>query len=41
LTGDGKLDHEKIFAYVEVVMKPDEIKKPLKEGIDKCFKEHG
>jgi len=41
LTPGGKLDHEKIFKYIDQVMKPDEIVKPLKDGIDKCIKEHG
>ncbi|OXA50983.1 uncharacterized protein LOC110853407 [Folsomia candida] len=41
LTAEGKLDHDKIFSYVEMVMKPDEVKKPMKDGIEKCLKEHG
>jgi len=41
LTADGKLNHDKILNYIMDVMKPDEVKVPIKDGIEKCMKEHG
>jgi hypothetical protein len=41
LTSDGMLDHQKILDYINDVMKPDAVKKPLVDGTDKCIKEHG
>ncbi|CAL8125264.1 unnamed protein product [Orchesella dallaii] len=41
LTAAGKLDHDKILNYIMDVMKPDEVKVPLKDGTEKCMKEHG
>ncbi len=41
LLKDGSLDHEKILSYINDIMRPEEVKKPLIEGTDKCIKEHG
>ncbi len=41
LTSDGMLDHQKILDYIQDVMKPDEVKKPLVDGTDQCIKDHG
>ena len=41
MTPEGKLDKPKILDYIEMVMRPDEVKAPLKEGVSKCMEEHG
>ena len=41
MTADGKLDKPKILDYIELIMRPEEVKKPLKDGISKCMEEHG
>jgi len=41
LTKKGGLDHDKILKYITDVMKPDKVKKPLVQGVEKCIKDHG
>lgn len=41
LTDAGGLDHDKIYKYIMDVMKPDKVKKPIVEGVEKCIKDHG
>lgn len=41
LNADGGLDHDKIYNYIMDVMKPDSVKKPIVDGVEKCIKDHG
>lgn len=41
MTAEGKLDKPKILDYIEMVMRPEEVKAPLKAGISKCMDDHG
>jgi len=40
MTPEGKINHEKSLKYIDAVM-PDEFKKELIDGVDKCIKDHG
>ena len=41
MTDDGKLNKPKILDYIDMVMRPEEVKGLLKDGISKCMEEHG
>ncbi|CAG7830265.1 unnamed protein product [Allacma fusca] len=41
MTDDGKLNKPKILDYIDMIMRPEEVKQPLKEGITKCMEDHG
>jgi len=41
LNAKGGLDHDQILKYIMDVLKPDKVKKPIVEGVEKCIKDHG